>query len=36
VAVHPGADIRSTVRDFRYDDTYQQVITGMVFYVDVR
>jgi hypothetical protein len=36
VSVRPGADLRSTVRDFRYNDTYQQVVTGKVYYVDVK
>jgi len=36
VGINPGADIRSTVRDYRNDDTYQQVVTGKVYYVDVR
>lgn len=34
VAVQPGPAIRSTVQDG--DSTYQQVITGKVYYVNVR
>jgi hypothetical protein len=34
VAVQPGPAIRSTVRD--NDSTYQQVITGKIYYVAVR
>ena len=36
VGIHKGGDIRSTVRDDRYDRTYQQTVTGSVYYVDVR
>ncbi|CAN3129634.1 hypothetical protein ACNUDN_17030 [Mycobacterium sp. smrl_JER01] len=37
VGVNKGGDIRSTIRDFRYDRTYQNTKTGAsVYYVDVR
>jgi hypothetical protein len=36
VGVHKGGDIRSTVRDDFTDRTYQQTVTGSVYYVDVR
>lgn len=36
VTINKGADIRSTVLDASGDDTRQQVVTGSVYYVDVR
>ena len=36
VSVNRGAPIRGTVRDFFGDRTYQQTITGYVYYVKVR
>ncbi|QZT65277.1 hypothetical protein [Mycolicibacterium austroafricanum] len=36
VGVHKGGDIRSTVRDDFNDRTYQQTVTGSVYYLDVR
>ncbi|KWX67563.1 hypothetical protein [Mycobacterium sp. NAZ190054] len=36
VGVNKGGDIRSTVRDFRNDRTFQNTTTGSVYYVDVR
>ncbi|MGE0216619.1 hypothetical protein [Mycolicibacterium sp.] len=36
VGINPGADIRSTVRDADNDTFYQHVITGKVYYIDVR
>lgn len=35
VAVQPGPDIRGRVWDADNDNTYQWVVTGMVYYVDV-
>ena len=36
VSVNRGAPIRGTVRDFFGDRTYQQTITGYVYYVNVK
>jgi hypothetical protein len=36
VAVNRGSDIRGTVMDDFNDRTYQQTVTGHVYYVDVR
>ena len=36
VSVKQGSPIRGTVRDDFNDRTYQQTITGYVYYVDVR
>jgi len=36
VSIQPGPDIRMTVWDNDHDRTYEQVRTGMVYYVDVR
>ena len=36
VGIHKGGDIRSTVRDYRYDRTFQNTTTGSVYYVDVK
>ncbi|MFB1297231.1 hypothetical protein ACAG24_017105 [Mycobacterium sp. pW049] len=36
VSVNRGAPIRSTVRDYFGDRTYQQTITGYVYYVNVK
>lgn len=36
VGIQPGSDIRMTVWDNDHDRTYEQVITGMVYYVDVQ
>ncbi|WNG87316.1 hypothetical protein C6A87_026795 [Mycobacterium sp. ITM-2016-00317] len=37
VGINKGGDIRGTVRDFRYDRTYQNSKTGAsIYYVDVK
>ena len=36
VSVKQGGDIRGTVQDNFNDRTYQQAVTGHVYYVDVR
>lgn len=36
VGINPGADIRSTVQDHANDRTYQNTITGKVYYVNIR
>ncbi|KWX67286.1 hypothetical protein [Mycobacterium sp. NAZ190054] len=36
VAINQGGEIRSTVHDYRYDRTFQQRVTGHVYYVDVK
>ena len=36
VGVHKGGDIRSTVRDDFNDRTYQNTVTGSLYYVDVK
>jgi hypothetical protein len=36
VTINRGPEIRMTVMDERYDRTYQQTVTGHVFYIDVR
>ncbi|MDW5610951.1 hypothetical protein [Mycolicibacterium sp. D5.8-2] len=36
VGIHKGGDIRSTVRDDFNDRTYQNTITGSLYYVDVK
>ena len=36
VGIHKGGDIRSTVRDDFTDRTYQQTVTGSVYYLDVK
>lgn len=36
VNINRGPEIRMTVMDERYDRTYQQTVTGHVFYIDVR
>jgi hypothetical protein len=36
VAVQPGPDLRGRVWDSDHDNTYQWVMTGMVYYVTVR
>ena len=36
VSVKQGGDIRGTVQDDFNDRTYQQAVTGYVYYVDVR
>lgn len=36
VSISPGADIRSTVQDHANDRTYQNTITGKVYYVNIR
>lgn len=36
VAIQPGPDIRGRVWDSDRDNSYQWVLTGMVFYVTVR
>jgi hypothetical protein len=36
VSVNKGGDIRGTVMDDFSDRTYQQAVTGHVYYVDVR
>lgn len=36
VGINRGSDIRSTVQDHRNDRTYQQTVTGHVYYVDIR
>ncbi|CAN3126824.1 hypothetical protein ACNUDN_02915 [Mycobacterium sp. smrl_JER01] len=37
VGIHKGGDIRGTIRDYRYDRTYQNTKTGAsVYYVDVK
>ncbi|QZT63489.1 hypothetical protein [Mycolicibacterium austroafricanum] len=36
VGIHKGGDIRSTVRDDFTDRTYQNTITGSIYYLDIR
>ncbi|WP_419197251.1 hypothetical protein [Mycolicibacterium austroafricanum] len=36
VGIHKGGDIRSTVRDDFNDRTYQNTVTGSLYYVDVK
>ncbi|WP_460357815.1 hypothetical protein [Mycobacterium sp. ZZG] len=36
VGVNKGGDVRSTVRDFRNDRTFQNSKTGSIYYVDNR
>lgn len=36
VSIQPGPDIRGRVWDSDHDNTYQWVMTGMVYYVTVR
>ncbi|PRC44284.1 hypothetical protein C6A85_000000101015 [Mycobacterium sp. ITM-2017-0098] len=36
VNINRGPEIHMTVMDERYDRTYQQTVTGHVFYIDVR
>ncbi|WP_460356210.1 hypothetical protein [Mycobacterium sp. ZZG] len=36
VGINKGGEIRSTVRDYRYDRTFQQSVTGHVYHVDVK
>ncbi|WNG90051.1 hypothetical protein C6A87_013510 [Mycobacterium sp. ITM-2016-00317] len=36
VGINKGGDLRSTVRDYFNDRTYQQTKTGSIYYVDVR
>ncbi|MGE0216350.1 hypothetical protein [Mycolicibacterium sp.] len=36
VGINRGSDIRSTVQDHRNDRTYQQTVTGHVYYLDIR
>ncbi|BBY73112.1 hypothetical protein [Mycolicibacterium parafortuitum] len=36
VGVNPGADIRSTVQDYANNRTYQNTVTGKIYYVNVR
>jgi hypothetical protein len=36
VSVKKGGAIRGTVQDYFSDRTYQQTITGYVYYIDVR
>ncbi|MGE0215833.1 MAG: hypothetical protein AB7S95_08760, partial [Mycolicibacterium sp.] len=36
VGINRGSDIRSTIQDHRNDRTYQQTVTGHVYYLDIR
>lgn len=36
VGIHKGGEIRATVRDHRYDRTFQRTTIGSVYYVDVK